>query len=98
SGARAIRPRRAPLHDAARCAASTAVGSAMGLEGVHGLIAGLARLIGRALWRQLRYGELVFRSQVAVQGLQEAARLGCKLHAQPEPFLAGRGLRLDAFA
>jgi len=70
----------------------------MGLEGVHGLIAGLARVVGRALLWQLRYGELVFRSQVAVQGLQEAARLGCKLHVQPELFLAGRGRRLGACA
>ena len=70
----------------------------MRLERVHGLIARLARLVGRALLWQLRYGELVFRSQVAVQDLQETAGLGCKLHVQPELFLAGHGRGLDACA
>jgi len=70
----------------------------MRLERVHGLIARLARLVGRALLWQLRYGELVFRSQVAVQDLQETAGLGCKLHVQPELFLAGHGRGLGACA
>src|SRR6201998_21619 len=91
SGTRATGPRRAPPHDAARCAASTAVGSAMGLERVHGQLACLARLIGRVLSLRACARRLTVESQVTVQGLEEAPRLARKAQTQPKLLLAGYG-------